>query len=130
MAETPNTICPNCGTPAADQTHFCASCGTELPMQVEPQHRVRVEGRPVVEAHTLAQREGPGAAVGGGPAGGERGLGTRAGALARLSRYPYGCTEQLTSGAMPLLYLSGLESLEGITDASAAGTGCESQRAK
>ena len=46
-----------------------------------------------------------------------------AGALARLSRYPYGCTEQLTSGAMPLLYLSGLESLEGITDAGAAQTG-------
>ncbi|RCW82913.1 alpha-2-macroglobulin family protein [Paracoccus lutimaris] len=46
-----------------------------------------------------------------------------AGALARLSRYPYGCTEQLTSGAMPLLYLSGLESLEGIEDAGAAETG-------
>ena len=37
MAETPTTACPNCGTPATDQTHFCASCGTELPMQVEPQ---------------------------------------------------------------------------------------------
>ena len=37
MADTPTTTCPNCGTPAADQTHFCASCGTELPMQVEPQ---------------------------------------------------------------------------------------------
>ncbi len=44
-----------------------------------------------------------------------------AGALARLERYPYGCTEQLTSGAMPLLYLTGLESLEGIADAGAAG---------
>ncbi|WP_017998686.1 alpha-2-macroglobulin family protein [Paracoccus sp. N5] len=37
-----------------------------------------------------------------------------AGALARLSRYPYGCTEQLTSGAMPLLYLPGLAALEGV----------------
>lgn len=46
-----------------------------------------------------------------------------AGALARLSRYPYGCTEQLTSAAMPLLYLSGLESLEGIEDAGAADVG-------
>jgi uncharacterized protein YfaS (alpha-2-macroglobulin family) len=46
-----------------------------------------------------------------------------AGALARLSRYPYGCTEQLTSGAMPLLYLSGLESLEGVEDAGAAEVG-------
>lgn len=37
-----------------------------------------------------------------------------AGALARLSRYPYGCTEQLTSGAMPLLYLPSLAALEGV----------------
>lgn len=29
-----------------------------------------------------------------------------AGALARLARYPYGCTEQLTSVALPLLYMS------------------------
>lgn len=36
MAETPTTACPNCGTPATDQNQFCASCGTELPMQVEP----------------------------------------------------------------------------------------------
>jgi hypothetical protein len=28
------------------------------------------------------------------------------GLLAALDRYPYGCTEQITSGAMPLLYLS------------------------
>ncbi|MTH77602.1 alpha-2-macroglobulin family protein [Paracoccus aestuariivivens] len=37
-----------------------------------------------------------------------------AGALARLDRYPYGCTEQLTSGAMPLLYVSGLSAIEGV----------------
>lgn len=39
-----------------------------------------------------------------------------AGALARLARYPYGCTEQLTSGALPLLYLPELAALAG-TDA-------------
>jgi len=37
-----------------------------------------------------------------------------AGALMRLARYPYGCTEQLTSGAMPLLYLPGLAAAEGV----------------
>lgn len=37
-----------------------------------------------------------------------------AGAIARLDRYPYGCTEQLTSGAMPLLYLPGLAATEGV----------------
>ncbi len=41
--------------------------------------------------------------------------------LARLSRYPYGCTEQLTSGAMPLLYLSGLETLEGVNNGADDG---------
>ena len=30
------------------------------------------------------------------------------GLLRQLDRYPYGCTEQVTSGALPLLYLSGL----------------------
>lgn len=30
------------------------------------------------------------------------------GLLQQLDRYPYGCTEQLTSGAMPLLYLSSM----------------------
>lgn len=30
------------------------------------------------------------------------------GLLRQLDQYPYGCTEQITSGAMPLLYLSGL----------------------
>ncbi len=30
------------------------------------------------------------------------------GLLRQLDRYPYGCTEQLTSGAMPLLYLGGM----------------------
>src|SRR5690606_13132997 len=37
-----------------------------------------------------------------------------AGALMRLARYPYGCTEQLTSGAMPLLYLPSLAAAEGM----------------
>lgn len=37
-----------------------------------------------------------------------------AGALAQLERYPYGCTEQTTSIAMPLLYLPRLSSLEGL----------------
>ncbi|WP_323716211.1 alpha-2-macroglobulin family protein [Paracoccus aminovorans] len=43
-----------------------------------------------------------------------------AGALARLSRYPYGCTEQLTSGAMPLLYLPSLAALEGVDGGNTA----------
>ncbi|MDN3712780.1 alpha-2-macroglobulin family protein [Paracoccus cavernae] len=38
-----------------------------------------------------------------------------AGALARLERYPYGCTEQITSIAMPLLYLPRLSALENIS---------------
>ncbi|MDF3606808.1 alpha-2-macroglobulin family protein [Paracoccus sp. DMF-8] len=37
-----------------------------------------------------------------------------AGALAALERYPYGCTEQTTSVALPLLYLPRLSVLEGI----------------
>ncbi|WP_041527435.1 alpha-2-macroglobulin family protein [Paracoccus aminophilus] len=37
-----------------------------------------------------------------------------AGALARLERYPYGCTEQITSVAMPLLYLPRLSAIEGV----------------
>lgn len=37
-----------------------------------------------------------------------------AGAMARLQRYPYGCTEQLASVAMPLLYLPRLSMLENI----------------
>lgn len=37
-----------------------------------------------------------------------------AGALARLARYPYGCTEQLTSGALPLLYLPNLAAMAGV----------------
>ena len=49
------------------------------------------------------------------------------GLLRQLDRYPYGCTEQVTSGAMPLLYLSGLAqdaglgSPEDITDKIADG---------
>ena len=36
------------------------------------------------------------------------------GILAALDRYPYGCAEQLTSGAMPLVYLDDVESSVGI----------------
>lgn len=43
-----------------------------------------------------------------------------AGALMRLARYPYGCTEQLASGAMPLIYLPGLAAAEGIEGGDAA----------
>ncbi|MGA0613289.1 MG2 domain-containing protein [Paracoccus sp. KR1-242] len=50
-----------------------------------------------------------------------------AGALARLARYPYGCTEQLTSGAMPLLYLPQLSVLEGV--GAGADTGETVQKA-
>ncbi len=36
------------------------------------------------------------------------------GLLRQLDRYPYGCTEQITSGAMPLLYLSTLAQSAGL----------------
>ncbi len=36
------------------------------------------------------------------------------GLLQQLDRYPYGCTEQLTSGAMPLLYLSSMAQSAGL----------------
>lgn len=36
------------------------------------------------------------------------------GLLRQLDRYPYGCTEQVTSGAMPLLYLSSVAQQAGI----------------
>ncbi|WP_163103886.1 hypothetical protein, partial [Acinetobacter baumannii] len=35
------------------------------------------------------------------------------GLLMALDRYPYGCTEQTTSRALPLLYLDGLSAAEG-----------------
>ncbi len=38
-----------------------------------------------------------------------------AGLIAALTEYPYGCTEQLTSKALPLLYLSNLSNQMGIT---------------
>ena len=41
------------------------------------------------------------------------------GLLRQLDRYPYGCTEQVTSSAMPLLYLSGLAEQAGIGAADA-----------
>ncbi|MDO6730659.1 alpha-2-macroglobulin family protein [Marinovum sp. 2_MG-2023] len=36
--------------------------------------------------------------------------------LASLDRYPYGCTEQITSQAMPLLYLSSVTDAMGLTE--------------
>ena len=36
------------------------------------------------------------------------------GLLRQLDRYPYGCTEQVTSGALPLLYMSGLAQDAGV----------------
>ncbi len=39
-----------------------------------------------------------------------------AGLIDRLDRYPYGCTEQQTSRALPLLYLSGLAEAMGLAD--------------
>ncbi|MDP5220660.1 alpha-2-macroglobulin family protein [Ruegeria sp. 2205SS24-7] len=42
-----------------------------------------------------------------------------AGLLAHLDRYPYGCTEQVTSGAMPLLYLSSVAQASGLGDGPA-----------
>ncbi|MEX0283891.1 MAG: alpha-2-macroglobulin family protein [Paracoccaceae bacterium] len=38
------------------------------------------------------------------------------GLLSALDRYPYGCTEQVTSGAMPLLYLSSVAQASGLGD--------------
>ena len=40
------------------------------------------------------------------------------GMLASLSAYPYGCTEQMTSRAMPLLYLSQVAQAMGLADAA------------
>ena len=42
-----------------------------------------------------------------------------AGLLADLDRYPYGCTEQVTSQAMPLLYLSSVAQAVGLGDGPA-----------
>jgi hypothetical protein len=39
------------------------------------------------------------------------------GLLAALDRYPYGCTEQITSGALPLLYLSSVAEAMGLSQA-------------
>ena len=39
------------------------------------------------------------------------------GLLASLDRYPYGCTEQITSKALPLLYLSDVAAAMGMADA-------------
>ncbi|TDK51075.1 alpha-2-macroglobulin family protein [Antarcticimicrobium luteum] len=41
------------------------------------------------------------------------------GLLARLDRYPYGCTEQVTSKALPLLYLSSVARATGLGDGPA-----------
>jgi uncharacterized protein YfaS (alpha-2-macroglobulin family) len=40
------------------------------------------------------------------------------GLLAALDRYPYGCTEQITSGALPLLYLSAVAEAMGMSAAA------------
>jgi uncharacterized protein YfaS (alpha-2-macroglobulin family) len=40
------------------------------------------------------------------------------GLLQQLDRYPYGCTEQVTSGAMPLLYLSSVAQSAGLGEPS------------
>ncbi|MFA3919905.1 alpha-2-macroglobulin family protein [Ruegeria hyattellae] len=45
-----------------------------------------------------------------------------AGLMARLDRYPYGCTEQVTSQAMPLLYLSSVAQASGLGDGPAMDT--------
>ncbi len=42
------------------------------------------------------------------------------GLLDRLNRYPYGCTEQITSKALPLLYLSSVAQSWGLGEGSAA----------
>lgn len=39
--------------------------------------------------------------------------------LRQLDRYPYGCTEQVTSAAMPLLYMSQVAGAAGLTDLDA-----------
>ncbi len=44
------------------------------------------------------------------------------GLLAALDRYPYGCTEQITSGALPLLYLSSVADAMGFAQAQDLGT--------
>ncbi|MFI0397190.1 alpha-2-macroglobulin family protein [Paracoccus sp. p1-h21] len=44
-----------------------------------------------------------------------------AGALGRLSRYPYGCTEQVASVAMPLIYMPDLSAQAGAGSDAAAG---------
>lgn len=44
------------------------------------------------------------------------------GLLQALDRYPYGCTEQITSKAMPLLYLSDLAETMGLATAGQLGT--------
>uniref|UniRef100_UPI003513D4D8 alpha-2-macroglobulin family protein n=1 Tax=Cognatishimia sp. TaxID=2211648 RepID=UPI003513D4D8 len=40
------------------------------------------------------------------------------GLLAALDRYPYGCTEQITSGALPLLYFDDLSAALGLGDSA------------
>ena len=44
------------------------------------------------------------------------------GLLAALDRYPYGCTEQITSKALPLLYLSDVASAMGLAQVGDIGT--------
>ncbi|MBD3665569.1 alpha-2-macroglobulin family protein [Sulfitobacter sp. TSTF-M16] len=48
------------------------------------------------------------------------------GLLRQLDRYPYGCTEQLTSGAMPLLYLSAMAQSAGLGEPERIGNKIDS----
>ncbi|SMG36324.1 alpha-2-macroglobulin family protein [Paracoccus sp. J56] len=80
---------------------------------IQRQDRLVIEpGQSLTIPPTLMQSMLPGAEVT--AALGPYGRLDVAGALMRLARYPYGCTEQLTSGAMPLLYLPSLAAAEGM----------------
>ncbi len=68
-------------------------------------------GRAVLSAGPLAKFDAPGL-------------------LAALDRYPYGCTEQVTSKAMPLLYLSSVAQATGIGNGPAVQARIDSAIAK
>ncbi|MDD9743028.1 MULTISPECIES: alpha-2-macroglobulin family protein [Marinovum] len=50
--------------------------------------------------------------------------------LAALDRYPYGCTEQITSQAMPLLYMSSVAEAMGLTETTRIQTRIDSTVAR
>lgn len=68
-------------------------------------------GRAVMSAGPLARFDAPGL-------------------LTALDRYPYGCTEQVTSQAMPLLYLSSVAQAAGLGDGPAIGNRIDSAIAR